>query len=103
LTGIYEKGPVSLRLSYTYNSPYRVADFSGGVQPQETWASVRENMDFSLNYRINSHLNVSLDATNLLGNRQRQHAGKGAQNELLYPTILTRFDRTFAIGLRYKM
>ena len=103
LTGIYERGGVSFRLSYTYNSPYRVADFANGVQPQETWASIRENMDASFNYTVNSHLNVSIDATNILDNRQRQHAGKGAQNALLYPTILSRYDRTIGLGIRYKM
>lgn len=103
LTGIYEKGPVSFRLSYTYNSPYRIADFVGGVQPQDRWASVRTNMDASLNYRVTPNLNVSLDATNILGSHQREHAGQGSVNAMLYPTTYLAFERTFAVGVRWKM
>lgn len=103
LTGIYEKRAVSFRLSYTYNSPYRVADFARGVQPQETWASVRENMDFSASYRFNEHWSASFDATNLLDSYQRQHAGQGSENERLYPTALNRFDKAYGFALRYRM
>jgi iron complex outermembrane receptor protein len=103
LAGIYEKGPYSVRLSYTYNQPYRVGDLASGAQPQSTYASVRENMDFSFNYRLNERWSASFDATNLLDSYQREHAGPGDQNELLYPTQLARFDKTYSIGLRYKM
>ena len=103
LTGIYEKDGVSFRLSYTYNSPYRIADFVGGFQPQDRWASIRTNMDASLNYSINSHANVSLDVTNILNNHQREHAGQSAQDALLYPTTYLGFERTIALGVRYKM
>ena len=102
LTGIYEKGPLSLRLSYTYNSPYLVGAFAGGVQPQQRWAAVRTNLDFSANYRITDYLTVSFDATNLLNSTQRQSAGKGAQNALLYAADLSQFDQTYALGLRFK-
>ena len=103
LTGIYERGPLSLRLSYTYAAPYLVGSFAGGVQPQERWSSSRENMDFSLNYSINDNITVSFDASNLLDSYQRQSAGKGEQNELLYAADLSRFDRVFALGARFKM
>ncbi len=103
LTGIYEKGPISLRLSYTYNSPYLVGNFTGGVQPQQRWASVRENMDFSANYRFNDNVTVSFDVANLLDNYQRQSAGKGAENELLYAADLSRFDTVYSLGVRFKM
>jgi TonB-dependent receptor len=101
-SAIYEKGPVSLRLSYTYNSPYRVGDFGSGAQPQFTEAAVRTNMDFSANYTINDNLTVSFDATNLLDSYQREYAGSGAENALLWPVNLSRYDRTYAVGLRFK-
>lgn len=102
-SGIYEKGPVSLRLSYTWNAPYRVADFASGAQPQATYAAVRENMDFSANFRLNDNFTVSFDAVNVLNNLQREHAGPGKQNRLLFPTVLARYDRAFSIGLRAKL
>jgi len=103
LTGIYEKGPVSLRLSYTYSSPYLIGDFTGGVQPQQRWSSIRENMNLSANYSINDNLTVSFDVTNLLDNYQRQSAGKGKENERLYAADLSRFDTVYALGVRFRM
>jgi TonB-dependent receptor len=102
-SGIYEKGPYSFRLSYTYNSPYKIAAFATGAQPQFTYASVRTNMDFSANYRFSDRLTATFDATNLLDSYQREHAGDGDQNALLFPTNLARYDRTFAIGVRVKL
>jgi len=101
-SGIYEKGPVSLRLSYTYNSPYRVGDFGSGAQPQFTEAAVRTNLDFSANYTINDNLTVSFDATNLLDSYQREYAGSGDENAMLWPVNLARFDQTYSVGARFK-
>ena len=72
------------------------------MQPQQRWAAVRTNLDFSANYRITDYLTVSFDATNLLNSTQRQSAGKGAQNALLYAADLSQFDQTYALGLRFK-
>jgi TonB-dependent receptor len=102
-SAIYEKGPYSFRFSYTYNSPYKIGAFAGGVQPQFAYAQVRENADLSFNYRVNDHLTVSLDATNLFDNYQKEQAGEGKQNKLLYPTQFSRFDQTVSLGLRYRM
>ncbi|MGZ3272501.1 MAG: TonB-dependent receptor [Caulobacteraceae bacterium] len=101
-SGIYEKGPYSLRFSYTWNSEYLVGAFGTGAQPQFTYAAPRENADVSFNYRWNDHLTFSVDATNLLDGYQRQYAGKGTQNAAIFPTGLQRFDKTYSIGLRYK-
>jgi outer membrane receptor protein involved in Fe transport len=92
-----------LRLSYTYSAPYRIADFNGGVQPQFRTSAKRTNMDFSANFRVNDNVTVSFDATNILDSRQREYAGTGAINELLFPTSLSRFDRTFSLGARFKL
>ncbi|MGI4746802.1 MAG: TonB-dependent receptor [Janthinobacterium lividum] len=102
-SAIYEKGPFSFRFSYTFNSKYLVGPFAGGVQPQFEYAQVRENADLSFNYSVTKQLTVGIDATNLFDNYQTQEAGQGAQNQLLYPTQLSRFDRTFALSVRYRM
>lgn len=102
-SGIYEKGQYSFRFSYTWNSEYLVGPFATGAQPQFTYASVRKNADLSFNYRLNERITLSLDATNLFDNYQRQHAGKGSENAAIYPTGLQRFDRTYALGIRAKL
>jgi iron complex outermembrane receptor protein len=101
-SGIYEKDKYSFRFSYTWNDEYLVGAFATGAQPQQTYASVRENADVSFNYRLNDKTSISLDATNILDNYQRQHAGKGSENARLYPTGLQRFEKTYAIGIRTK-
>jgi iron complex outermembrane receptor protein len=101
-SGIYEKDRYSFRFSYTWNDEYLVGAFATGAQPQQTYAAIRENADVSFNYRINDKISVSVDATNIFDNYQRQYAGKGKQNAQLYPTGLQRFDKNIAIGLRAK-
>jgi TonB-dependent receptor len=103
-SGIYEKGPYSVRVSYTWRSSSQVnTTFSPGVQSNLTIASPRENLDASFNYTVNDNLILTLDGTNLAGSVFRDHAGRGAQNELYYSQELESFDRTYSIGLRYKM
>jgi iron complex outermembrane recepter protein len=101
-SGIYEKGPFSFRFSYTWNDEYLVGAFATGAQPQQTYASVRENADLSFNYRVNDRITLAFDATNLFDNYQRQHAGAGEENERIYPTGLQRFEKTYAVGIRAK-
>ncbi len=60
-------------------------------------------MDASLSYSINSHASVTLDVTNIFNSHQREHAGEGSVNEMLYPTTYLAFERTVALGLRFKM
>ena len=101
-SGIYEKDKYSFRFSYTWNDEYLVGANATGAQPQQTYASIRENADLSFNYRINDKISIGLDATNIFDNYQQQHAGKGKLNAQLYPTGLQRFEKTYAIGLRAK-
>jgi len=101
--GIYEQGPYSFRLSYTWRSSYTVGTFTGGVQPQFEYASPRENLDFSFNYAINDKLTVTLDGTNIINSFYKDHAGRGSVNALLFNTNIEEFDKTFSVGIRYRM
>ena len=102
-SAIYEQGPYSFRLSYTWNAPYKIGTFVGGANPQFNYASPRENADFSFNYKLADEWTLTFDATNLLDSYQREHAGQGSTNKLLYPTQIERFDQTFSVGVRYRM
>jgi TonB-dependent receptor len=103
-SGIYEKGKVSFRFSYTWNSEYLVGAFGTGAQPQFAYAAIRKNADLSFNYRFSDRLTMTFDATNLFDNYQRQYAGKGSDNAAIFPAgnALARYDKTYAIGLRAK-
>jgi TonB-dependent receptor len=102
--GIYEYGPYSARVSYTWSSSYlQTPTFTPGVQPQKQYVRPRENLDASFNYTWNSHLVFSADATNILNSMQKLFGGKqSSQDFLLYNTDIAQFDRTFSIGARYK-
>jgi TonB-dependent receptor len=103
-SGIYEQGPYSFRLSYTWRSSFQAnTTFTPGVQPGVRIASPRDNMDASFNYTLNDNLILTVDGTNIIGSVYRDHAGRGALNEMYYNAELESFDRIYSIGLRYKM
>ena len=102
--GIYEYGPYSARVSYTWSSTYLInPTYTPGVQPRQQYARPRENLDASFNYTWNEHLVISLDATNIINSQFKSFAGKpGATNMLLFNTDISQFDRTISLGARYK-
>ncbi|MEO8300210.1 MAG: TonB-dependent receptor [Rhizomicrobium sp.] len=103
--GIYEQGPYSLRLSYTWRSTslFNPA-FTPGVQPQRLYARPRENLDFSFNYTWDDNLILTFDATNIINSQFKTFAGKqSAQDFLLYNVEISQFDKTYSIGLRYRL
>jgi len=103
--GIYEYGPVSARLSYTWRSTSLINPaYTPGVQPQKQYARPRENLDFSFNYTWNDNLILTFDATNIINSMYKTYAGQqSSQDFLLYNTELSQFDKTYAIGIRYRM
>jgi iron complex outermembrane receptor protein len=103
--GIYEQGPYSLRLSYTWRSTslFNPA-FTPGVQPQKLYARPRENLDFSFNYTWNDNLILTFDATNIINSQFKTYAGKQSSQDFLYYNVeLSQFDKTYAVGLRYRL
>jgi TonB-dependent receptor len=102
--GIYEKGPYSARVSYTWSSTYLInPTYTPGVQPQEQFARPRENLDFSFNYTWNDNMVFTFDATNIINSQFKTYAGKAAMDTLLYNTEISQFDKTFSLGVRYRM
>lgn len=103
--GIYEQGPYSFRLSYTWSSSYQInPSLTSGTQPLNEWAMPRANLDASFNYRLDDHLTLTLDATNLNNGLFRAYDGHGLANAPRYFNVdYERFDKTYSIGLRYRM
>lgn len=100
LIGIYEKGPISLRLAYNWRSGFDVGPADGGgQQPQTVFAKSQPWLDFSANYRLTDHFSVTFDATNLLDSDYQDYFG----NPNIYPRDTRRFDRTYVLGVRYKL
>ena len=103
--GIYEDGPLSARVSWTWGGKYQEGTIVG-TQPNYLFVMPRNNLDASINYDLTDSLTVGIDASNIQGSRYRSfaHAPGGdvdmESNVLAYH--LRRFDRTVAMSLRYR-
>ncbi len=106
VTGIYEQGPVSVRVSWTWSSKY-LLPVVVGVQPNTPYGAPRNNLDASFNYKFNDNMTFTLDATNISNSKLRTFAWQPGDNVKTdmdyYANAASIFDRVISIGLRYKM
>lgn len=99
LIGIYEKGPVSLRLAYNWRAGFTAASApGGGQQPGTIYAKSQPWLDLSASYHVFGGLTLTVDATNLANSYYQDYFG----TPNAYPRDTRRFDQTYAIGLRYR-
>ncbi len=96
---IYERGRFSGRLAYTWRDKYIDSFNQPGIQPTTVWVQPLGRMDFSASYELTKFLTLTVDATNLLDHLYHDNFG-----DLPMFTRDTRsYDRTYGVGLRYKM
>jgi TonB-dependent receptor len=99
LIGIYEKGPVSLRLAYNWRDGFNVGPApGGGQQPGTIFAKSQPWLDLSASYQLNDNITATLDATNLLNSDYQDYFGSPE-----FPRDTRRFDQTFVVGFRFKL
>jgi TonB-dependent receptor len=108
VVGLYEKGPVGLRLAYNWRSRYLTAnlDCCIGLPVFQRAAGF---LDGSVRYSIGSHLELSVDATNLLDTRtiyQQQIFGDSSATPgaaaVFRDSGFSRVDRRYQFGIRGK-
>jgi iron complex outermembrane receptor protein len=100
LVGIYEKGPVSLRVAYNWRDGFDVGPApGGGMQPQEIFSKSQPWLDLSASYKVAERVTVTFDATNLLNSFYQDYFGSQAD----YPRDTRRFDQTYSLGVRFKL
>ncbi|HEY3756607.1 MAG TPA: TonB-dependent receptor [Opitutaceae bacterium] len=98
LVGIYEYGPVSLRLAYNWRDRYIDSFNQPGIQPTTVWVQPLDRLDFSASYQVTKNLAFTIDATNLLGHWYHDNFG-----DLPMFTRDTRsYDKTYGVGIRYR-
>ena len=108
VVGLYEKGPIGVRLAYNWRSRYLTdnLDCCIGLPVFQKAAGF---LDGSIRYSIGSHVELSLDATNLLNTTtvyQQQIFGDSAATPGAKPVFMdsgwSRVDRRFQLGVRAK-
>lgn len=103
LTGFYEKGPVSARLSYNHRSSYINSYNRNSNEDQYAGEITRgiSRLDFSASYEAIKGITIVDNVSNILGqpfNNYRYY------NETQYfPRDLRVEGRYFSLGVRFKM
>ena len=102
---MYEKDGLSARLAYNWRSEWYGSFDEAGDQPGNSVIHKPiKSLDFSVNYDINENLTVSFDGTNLTDDVANDYfGGDSSRDEALYPRDTYIRDRTFSIGVRYRL
>lgn len=93
----YEKGPFQARTSYSYRGPYNDQNSATGNVFEGYGAYT--SLDAALRYSINKHLEVSVDATNLLDSYTYHWTDATAQRNYESQHV----GRTLVVGARLKI
>jgi TonB-dependent receptor len=108
VVGLYEKGPVGVRLAYNWRSMYLTdnLDCCIGLPVFQKAAGF---LDGSLRYSIGSHIETSFDVTNILDTKtqyEQQIFGDSSATPGAKPVFMdsgwSRVDRRFQMGVRVK-
>ncbi|MGQ5274180.1 TonB-dependent receptor [Xanthomonas arboricola pv. corylina] len=104
LAGIYEKGPLSLRLAYNWRSRYLLTTSDASTR-LPTWADDYGQLDGSFFYRFNEHLQLGVQANNLTNTVTRVLMGPTSyEGGEVDPRLYTRSsfvnDRRYSLVLR---
>jgi TonB-dependent receptor len=102
---MYERGPLSVRMSYNWRSSYQVGYTycsTGSINPCEVYTRPYGELGASASYNIGTHIVVTLDANNILNSIYQDFYGKGAWQDI-YPRDTRHYDQTVTFGVRYKM
>ena len=97
ITGIYEKGPLSARVAYTWRDDF-LSGLNRGGDRNPVFTEAFGTLDANLSYDFTEQFGVTLEAINILGEPIRTH-GRDETNlwfaQELHPRVL--------FGLRYTM
>lgn len=118
IIGMFEHGPVSVRVAYNWRSPYWAdwserADFSSNGLPYVLRQKVRPGarLDFSASYTIHDRFTLFADWTNVLSNPQTSEIVRieptGPSFDPHAPTVTFPFqyryqERILSLGIRFR-
>lgn len=95
LVGLYEKGPVTARLAWNWRGRYLDTTTGSGANGRFQFQEPYATLDASINYNLNAHLAVGIDAVNLNNRMGITYIDTPGQ-----PLQYTLNDRRFGLTLR---
>lgn len=78
-TAYYERGPYTLRATYSWHSASPAEDVNHNSTDLRLWNQARGNLDVTLGYALDKTLELRLDATNLLNAEEYSYVTDGTQ------------------------
>jgi len=95
IVGLYEKGPVTARVAWSWRSSYLDQTTGSGANGIPQYARPYASLDASLSFDLNKHLALSIDAVNINNRMNVLYIGTPAA-----PLQYQLNDRRFGISLR---
>ncbi len=96
LIGLYEKGPVSVRLAYNNRTRY-ISSYTAPGAFATVYNKAISRLDLSTSYDILSNITLTADATNLLGKPWESYVGAP-----IYPRDVRYEGRIYSVGARFR-
>jgi TonB-dependent receptor len=108
LVALYERGPLSGRLTYNWRSNYLDRrDFRGDEEGDfyREFADPPARVDLSLNFRPFENMTVFFDWTNITGDPFRVNfsSARNGESRARYVRFLRYEETTFSLGLRFRL
>jgi TonB-dependent receptor len=98
LVAMYEKYGITARLAYNWRSKY-IDSFSDAVPGGKIVVKPVSFLDFSASYDVTKQVTLTVDATNILGERYHDSFGGITYT----PRDTRQYDRTVGVGVRFKL
>ncbi|WP_242096411.1 TonB-dependent receptor [Sphingomonas sp. CROZ-RG-20F-R02-07] len=95
LVGLYERGPLTARLAWSWRGRYLDATSGSGAPGQLQFANPYASLDASISANLNKHIAVSVDAVNLNNRMNETYIGTP-----LAPLQYQLNDRRFGFSIR---
>lgn len=98
LVGLYERGPWSARVAYSWRDKFVDTYDYRGLQPNvDIIVEPIKTLDASISYKITENLTATLDGSNLLDQAYHDY-----HSTPLLPRDVRRYDRVVGFALRWK-
>jgi iron complex outermembrane recepter protein len=103
IIGMYEKGPFSARVAYSWRSEYLVTAIDCCVA-YPIWNEDYGQVDASLRWNVNDNWEISLQGSNLTNSETvlRQQVSDASDGGLVLPNAWFQNDRRLTFGVRFR-